>query len=129
MTARLAPVVGIWLLLAAPVDLRAGNHTAEAQDLRAELASEPAQPLRNAETAYRLRLRDASGNPVNGAKVTLSGQMADGMAVITPLRPAGESGTYSGRVIFTMEGEWQLKARVVWMDKPFELLLTERVGR
>ena len=129
MSARLALAVGIWVLLGAPAALRAGNLSAEVHDLRVELASEPAQPSRNTETTYTLRLRDASGNPVNGAKATLAGQMADGMAVITPLRSTQESGIYSGRLMFTMEGEWQLRARVVWSGKPFELQLTEQVGR
>jgi len=129
MSARLALTVVLLLLLAAAADVRAGSLSAEVQELGVELSSEPAQPLRNKETTYTLRLRDASGNPVNGAKATLSGQMADGMAVITPLRLTQESGIYSGRLMFTMEGEWQLRARVVWKGQPLELQLTERVGR
>jgi hypothetical protein len=122
-------VCGILLLIASARSPSAGELSAEAQGLRVELASAPAQPLRGTETTYTLRLLNSSGQPVNGAKATLAGQMADGMAIIIPLRPAGESGTYSGRAIFTMEGEWQLKVRVVWTDKSFELQLTERVGR
>jgi len=129
MSARLPLVAALLFVLAAPANVRAGALSAEVQGLRVELASEPAQPLRNKETTYTLRLRDSSGNPVNGAKATLSGQMADGMAVITPLRSTEESGIYSGRLMFTMEGEWQLRARVVWKGQPLELQLTERVGR
>ena len=76
MSLRLAVRVIFWLLcfLAVPEDLFAGNLSAEVEGLRVEPASEPARPLRNRETTYTLRLRDSSGGPVNGAKVTLAGQ-------------------------------------------------------
>jgi hypothetical protein len=53
--------------------------------------------------------------------------MADGMTVIGSLRPAPNPGTYSGRVLYTMGGEWKLKVRVVWTREPFELQFTEQV--
>ena len=120
-------LLGILVLLAVPGDLRAGNFFAEVQGLRVELASEPDRPLRNKETSYTLRLMDSTGSPVNQAKVTLAGLMADGMTVIVPLRPTQKSGTYSGRLIFTMEGEWKLRMRVVWTGEPFQLQFTEQV--
>ena len=117
------------LLLAVPANLLAGSLVAEMQGLQAELASQPDQPLRNKETIYTLRLRDSRGNAVGGAKVTLAGEMADGMTVLAPLRPTGEPGAYSGRLMFTMEGEWRLRLRIVGAGEPFELQLTERVVR
>ena len=102
---------------------------AESTGLRAELTSEPAQPVRARETVYTLALRDGTGRPVAGAKVTLMGRMADGMTVLAPLRESPEAGMYSGRVLFTMEGEWRLTVRILQADAPLELTFTEQVGR
>lgn len=55
------------------------------------------------------------------------GQWLMEMTVIGSLRPTGKPGTYSGRVLYTMGGEWKLKVRVVWPKDPFELQLTEQV--
>ena len=55
--------------------------------------------------------------------------MADGMIVVAPLRPGAEPGVYHGRVLFTMERRWDLRLRVSGKGKPFELTLTEHVGR
>lgn len=54
---------------------------------------------------YTLSLREGIARPVVGAKVTLMGRMADGMTVLAPLRESSQAGMYSGRVLFTMEGE------------------------
>lgn len=131
MSRRRATLAALAILpfLAGPADLVAGNLVAEMQGFSAELASQPAQPLRNKETIYTLRLRDSRGNAVGGAKATLAGRMADGMTVLAPLRPTGEPGAYSGKLIFTMEGDWRLRARVVGAGEPFELQLTEHVAR
>lgn len=51
------------------------------------------------------------------------------MSVVAPLRPAPEPGIYRGRVLFTMEGRWELTLRVTREGKRFELPLTERVER
>jgi hypothetical protein len=55
--------------------------------------------------------------------------MADGMSVVAPLRVSEDPGIYRGRVLFTMEGRWELTLRVVRGGKRFELPLTEHVGR
>lgn len=78
---------------------------------------------------YTLSLRDGTGRPVVGAKVTLMGRMADGMTVLAPLRQSSEAGIYSGRVLFTMEGEWRLTVRILQADTPLKLSFTEQVAR
>jgi hypothetical protein len=55
--------------------------------------------------------------------------MADGMTVLAPLRPSGEPGMYRGRVLFMMEGRWDLTLRVAANAKHVELPLTELVTR
>jgi hypothetical protein len=117
------------LLWASPSGLAAGNLSADVDGIRVELTSEPERPGTKQPTAYVLRLTDAQGMPLSGAKVTLQGRMADGMMVLAPLRPATEPGIYRGRVLFTMEGPWTLRLRVSGTGKPVELLLTEQVGR
>lgn len=109
--------------------LPAGILTSEVDGLRVELASNPSRPGTRDQTEYVARLVDRDGRPVTGAQVTLRGGMADGMSVVAPLRPADEAGVYRGRVLFTMEGRWDLTLRVVREGQRFELPLTEHVGR
>ncbi len=118
---------GLLLWTASPV--RAGALTSELDGIRVELTSSPSRPGTNGPTEYVVRLVDGQGRPVTGARVTLRGGMADGMSVVAPLRPAKEPGMYRGRVLFTMEGKWELTLRVAREGKRFELPLTEHVER
>jgi len=97
--------------------------------IRVELTSSPSRPGTNGQTEYVVRLVDGTGQPVIGAQVTLRGGMADGMSVVAAMRPAVEAGVYRGRVLFTMEGRWDLTLRVAREGTRFELSLTEHVGR
>jgi hypothetical protein len=81
-----------------------------------ELTSSPSRPGTDGQTEYVLRLVDGTGQPVIGAQ-----------DVLAPLQPAGEAGVYRGRVLFTMEGRWDLTLRVAREGKRFELPLTEHV--
>ena len=90
------------LLTVSPSGLTAGNLSAEADGIRAELSTDPERRARGQETTYKLRLFDSAGKPLTGARVTLRGRMADGMTVLAPLRPLPEPGIYRGRVLFTM---------------------------
>lgn len=126
---RLLALVTAGLLLSAASSLHAGALTSEVDGVRVELTSSPNRPRANGQAEYVVRLVDGTGQPVIGAQVTLRGGMADGMSVVAPLRPAGEAGVYRGRVLFTMEGRWDLTLRVAREGKRFELPLTEHVGR
>jgi hypothetical protein len=127
--ARLLALVTAGLLLSVAAPVHPGALTSEVDGIRVELTSSPSRPGANGQTEYVVRLVDGAGQPVIGAQVTLRGGMADGMSVVAPLRPAGEAGVYRGRVLFTMEGSWELTLRVVRQGKRFELPLTESVGR
>jgi hypothetical protein len=116
-----------WLLSAAPV--YAGGLSTEVDGIEVELTSSPSRPGAKNQTEYVVRLVDRPGRPVTSARVTLRGAMSDGMSVVAPLRPAGEAGVYRGRVLYTMEGQWELTLRVSRDGARFELPLTERVGR
>jgi hypothetical protein len=109
--------------------LDAGSLTSEVNGIQVELTSKPREPRTKGETEYVARLADRAGKPVTGAQVTLRGGMADGMSVLAPLRPAGDAGIYRGRVLFTVEGRWELTSRVIREGTRFELPLTEHVGR
>jgi hypothetical protein len=109
--------------------LEAGALTGEVDGLRVELTSQPGRPVTSGQTEYVVRLVDRAGQPVNGARLTLRGAMADGMSIVTPLRSAREEGVYRGRVLFTMEGRWELTLRIDREGKRFELPLGEHVGR
>lgn len=115
-------------LAAAPM-LHAGALTSDVDGLRVELTSSPSRPSASGQTEYVVRLVDSTGQPVTGAQLTLRGAMADGMSIAAPLRPAAEAGVYRGRVLFTMEGTWELTLRIARQGKRFELPLTEHVGR
>jgi len=120
---------GLVLLVFLVPAVEAGSFRTEAGGLSVELVSEPGRPIQGRETVYTLSLRNAAGRQVAGAKVTLMGRMPDGMTVLAPLRETSQAGLYSGRVLFTMEGEWRLTVRIVQTDTPLELSLTEQVDR
>jgi hypothetical protein len=117
------------LLAVAPSGVTAGNLSLAVEGFRAELTSRPGTPTVGQETAYSVRLFDRHGAPVRDATVVLGGRMSDGMTVLSALRPSTEPGLYSGRVLFTMEGRWDLTLRVAAHGKRFELALPELVTR
>lgn len=112
-----------------PSAAEGGSLSADVGGIRVELASEPARPGTRQPTIYRVRLAQGDGRPVSGMRLTLRGRMADGMTVLAPLAPAQEPGIYAGRVLFTMEGPWDLTLRIAGKGHTFELPLTEHVGR
>jgi len=125
----LLALVTAGLLLCAAAPVHPGALTGEMDGVRVELTSSPSRPGTRGQTEYVVRLVDDTGQPVTGVRVTLRGGMADGMSVVAPLQPAGEAGVYRGRVLFTMEGTWELTLHVAREGKRFELSLTEHVGR
>ncbi|MGH9831957.1 MAG: FixH family protein [Blastocatellia bacterium] len=65
------------------------------------------QPLKAGVSAITLKLTDASGDPINGARINLEGTMTHpGMRpVFSEAREAG-SGRYQSSLEFTMAGDW-----------------------
>lgn len=124
-----AALVTVGLLTWVQSPVGAADVSATVDGVRVELTSQPQRPGTGGETTYTLRLLDAGGKPVTGARVTLQGRMADGMTVLAPLRRAAEPGMYRGRVMFTMQGLWNLIVRVVRKNQRFELPLSEQVDR
>lgn len=107
----------------------AGSLRTDVDGVRVELGSAPDTPVTDRKTAYMVRLADSSGKPITDARVTLTGQMADGMSAATPLRPAGEPGVYRGEVLFTMDGPWDLTVRIVRRTGRIEIPLREEVAK
>lgn len=125
----LRTLVTAGLVVALAPLLAAGTLTRDVDGLRVELTSRPGRPTANGQTEYVVRLMDHTGQPVSGAQLTLRGVMADGMSIVAPLRPVGDAGVYRGRVLFTMEGRWELMLRIAREGKRLELLLVEHVER
>jgi hypothetical protein len=122
-------LVAARLVIVAAPTRGAGSLTSEVDGLRLELTSRPGRPVTSGLTEYVVRLTRQTGQPVEGARLTLRGAMTDGMSVVVPLGPAREAGVYRGRVLFTMEGRWALVLRIALEGARFELPLTEHVGR
>ena len=68
---------------------------------------EPTPPISGAATIVRLRLQEADGNPVRGAKLRLQGHMAHpGMAPVTGGVSERGDGAYEGSLQLSMAGDW-----------------------
>lgn len=126
---RTAICLAATLLVSAPATSPAGELAAEAGGVKVQVGRQPERPTTGRKTVYTVRLEDPAGTPVSGAKITLSGQMADGMSVVAPLRAAAEPGTYRGEVLYTMAGRWGLRVRVAGRSQRFEVPLVEEVDR
>ena len=111
---KTVPAVALLGVLAVPLapPATAASLTTEVDGVRVEVRSAPEAPVRARKTTYTVRLTDAAGVPITDGRLTLTGRMADGMTVVTPLRPADTPGVYRGEVMFTMEGLWDLAVRV-----------------
>lgn len=107
----------------------AGSLNAENDGIRVELRSEPERPVTNANTRYTVRPQGPAGEPLTGARLTLSGRLGDGAPVIVTFRPAPEAGLYQGEVAFKGAGRWNLWLAVERQGRRLELPLRERVGQ
>jgi hypothetical protein len=122
-------VLGAALFATSSVPVHGGTLSADVDGVRIEVTSKPERARTHGETEYIARLVDVDGKPITGARVALQGRMGDGMTVVAPLRAASEPGIYRGRVLFTMEGRWELTLRIARGSKRFDVPLTERVER
>ncbi|WDT73698.1 MAG: FixH family protein (plasmid) [Candidatus Manganitrophus sp.] len=88
-----------------------GPQTKKAGDLTLTLSTEPTPP-RDGENLLRLKVTDASGKPVENAKVIFSYTMPmPGMkAVKAPA--AFKNGQYEGKAKFGMAGTWEVTVLV-----------------
>lgn len=107
----------IWAT-AAPVE---AAKLREARDgVSIEVSATP-DPLREGEwVTYTVRIQDASGAPLVGAT-------ADGMAVRADLRPTRRDGIYSGRLLLTMRGRWDMRLTIGHPRGTSEVPFTEEV--
>jgi len=87
--------------------------TQTAGSLAATLAVDPQPPTPMQETTLRLALRDAAGRPVEGRKVCFDLTMP--AMAMPPNRPVAREegrGVYRAAALFTMAGEWEIRATV-----------------
>ena len=95
--------------------------------LEIQVSARPDPPREGEWVTYTVGLRHASGAPLVGATVKLTGGMADGMAVRADLRPAGTDGVYSGRLLLTMQGRWDMRLTIAHPRGTREIRFTEQV--
>lgn len=85
----------------------ASGCSGHARDVTVIWNIEPTPPISGAATIVRLRLQEADGNPVRGAKLRLQGHMAHpGMAPVTGDVSERGDGAYHGRLQLSMAGDW-----------------------
>jgi hypothetical protein len=78
------------------------------------LDSEPGPPIKGVNT-MNLEVTDASGAPVDGAKITVTPWMPDhahGSSVVPSVAPAGGGKYTVSNVYFIMAGLWEVKFTV-----------------
>lgn len=102
------------LLVLAPVGRKVVPATFERVEgkLTIALSAAPERPREGDRVRYTVRLVDASGRPTERAKVRLTAAMADGMVIRGDLVPGPEPGTYTGTLLFTMAGRWQVELSI-----------------
>ncbi len=102
---------------------RAGKGAPETQDnYTVTFATEPAPPIIGA-SAILLTLRDATGQPVDGARVTIEANMSHaGMKPVQAEVTGGQAGTYRVPLEWTMSGDW-------FVDVSFTLPDGQVIGR
>ena len=70
---------------------------------------EPSSPTAGRQTRALVRLRDASGRPVRGARLQVEGHMTHpGMAPVTGAVIERTAGSYEARIHLSMAGDWIL---------------------
>ncbi len=75
------------------------------------------QPVRIGPAVLTVKLRDATGKAVPGARVTLEANMSHpGMAPAFGEAKESELGQYQGRVEFAMAGDWVILIHVTLPD-------------
>lgn len=110
-----APFVRRWLrvalivLLAATAGCQRASQQAaadQAPEIAAALAIDP-DPAVVGPASLRVMLTDASGAPVEGASVSLQGDMSHaGMAPVLAEASGGANGVYEALWMWTMAGDW-----------------------
>jgi hypothetical protein len=114
MRARIGAGVALLVLLAAiPA---CGGDTGPAPDVRVECRLTP-EPPKVGPATVDLRLSDAAGAPIGGAKVRIEGNMNHaGMVPSIAEASELEPGSYQGTLEFTMGGAWFLLLEIELAD-------------
>ena len=72
---------------------------------------EPSSPTAGRQTRALVRLRDASGRPVRGARLQVEGHMTHpGMAPVIASAAERDAGIYEATIELTMPGNWTMVA-------------------
>lgn len=124
---RPALIVAPALIWAIAARVEAASLREVRDGLSIEVSTSPDQPREGEWVTYTVRLKEASGAPLSGATVRLTGGMVDGMRVRGDLRPTGTDGVYSGRLLLTMRGRWDMRLTIAHPRAAREVPFTEQV--
>ena len=74
-------------------------------------------PPKTGPASFTLKLADSAGNPVNGARISLEGNMSHaGMRPVFSEAREVESGRYEATLDFTMRGDWIILLNITLPD-------------
>jgi hypothetical protein len=74
-------------------------------------------PPRTGPATVTLKLADSAGNPINGARISLEGNMShSGMRPVLSEAREAEPGRYEAPLEFTMRGDWVILFHVILPD-------------
>ena len=90
--------------------------TVETNGVAISLTTAPSPPARQEATTFEITVRDAAGNPVTGARVSLEFSMHHGMPENRPRVVERGGGRYVAASALGMGGEWLAAVEVVLTD-------------
>ncbi|HEY7677635.1 MAG TPA: FixH family protein [Candidatus Methylomirabilis sp.] len=90
--------------------------TVETSGLAITLTTAPSPPARQEATTFEITVRDAAGNAVTGARISLEFSMHHGMPENRPRVLERGGGRYVAAAALSMGGEWLAAVEVVHTD-------------
>lgn len=105
------------LFLAGCGRIQAARANQGSADIAVDLQIIPEAPATQQASTLQISLRDRNGGPIDGATVTVEGDMTHaGMTpVLATARPAG-GGRYTAALTWTMAGDWQITVKATLAD-------------
>jgi hypothetical protein len=94
-----------------------GPTTPDPDAVTAAWSLTPGPPRAGEPTQVLITLRDANGQPIKGAKLTVDAHMDHpGMAPVTAEAFESQTGVYQAPLTFSMDGDWTLVAEGTLQD-------------
>ncbi len=92
--------------------IAAGRVDANSPDIAVTLQIQPEAAVAQRSSVLSVTLRDASAQAIDGATVTLEGNMTHaGMMPVNATATAAGNGVYRAPITWTMAGDWQITVK------------------